>query len=196
MKQSSVFLLLAFISAPAGAGTDAFEEINMVMKEIAIKNFIINEDKKLPKNNRTKWETGLSGFIDFTSLNDGMRRRVREAIAASKVDWKDDGKTASALEEKGIIFLVPRELSDYTVAFLRAADGAEGIAKCGNIAKPQDKKKMILCEKSVSSKKSVVDLVTADESVSFVFTKEGNWRLSGIERAISEERLITLGNWK
>ncbi len=189
-----IILLLLPINDSFATPNDT-EIIYEVMCDIGIK-YIISTDNKLPKKNRSKWEKSLSGFVDFNELNSGMRKRVRASASKGK-NAITDSNTLTMLEEKAVLFLVPRELSDYTRLYLRAMDNVTKLPTCSKNLKPKGNDKFVLCEQKVNDSEIIVKIVIpSEENVALVFKKSDRWRLSNIEKVISEKMLLTIGYWK
>jgi len=179
----------------AFAETSDTEIIYGVMRGIGIK-YLISEDRKLPKKNREKWEDTLSDFVDFDALNSGMKERVRSA-AGSGNENDIDNDTLIILEEKAVLFLVPRELSDYTNFYLREMDNVTKLPACIDGLKSEGNKVFLLCEKKLGKYEIRIKFLNnSEEKLSLLFRKTDRWRLSNIESVISERMLVTIARWK
>ncbi len=171
------------------------EHIDQVMRGIGIQ-YLISEDRKLPKSNRQKWEADLADYIDFASLNQGMRNRVKAAVAASDSSAMDD-ETTELMAEKAVLFLVPRHLADYTRAYLKKKHELDELKSCdGSIMAPEGD--YTLCIKAVSESEIHAVFVddTGKEMISMVFEQHGKWQLVNIVSEINEKTLMTIAMWK
>ena len=79
-------LLLCFCCASAAHEMQtAADHADQVMRGIGIQ-YLISDDRKLPKSDRQKWEADLAEWIDFAALNEGMRERIRTAMKEAKAE--------------------------------------------------------------------------------------------------------------
>ncbi len=173
------------------------ESIDNVMHGLGIK-YLVSEDRKLPKKDREKWESDLSEYVNFKSLNSGMRERILTAIKTSSEEDIDE-ESASYLQDKAVLFLVPRELSDYTLSYLKFRDKHGAIKLCSNENISNHDLPIYFCQKEVSSKETHINIYGKDSSevhVSLVFEYQGRWVLSNIISPISERTLMLIGRWK
>lgn len=188
-----------FTPSIAIAESPSAEALNRTMRGLGIK-YLVSDDRKLPKSDRAKWEKDLSPFVDFESLNAGARRRVREAIKVHDVPGMDtDG--VDALTEKAVLFLVPRRLSDYTIAYLRAQDRVGVFARCQASPALLEGEAYTLCIDEVSPNETRARFVAEEPGDYPVLTFRKNetgseWRLSDINMALTERDLLGLAMWK
>ncbi|MDJ0832572.1 MAG: hypothetical protein QNJ69_03560 [Gammaproteobacteria bacterium] len=189
-----VFLIIYCGNALGNAEGDQI--IDDIMRGLGIK-YLVSDDRRLPKKDRAKWEASLSEYVDFDSLNNGMKLRIRDAVKTlGKTEF--DHETSSQLEEKAVLFLVPRQLSDYTLAYLKKKDKINQLEKCTNTTKPSDGERFTLCFKSVSVVEKHVQFIGKDTELilSLIFIKKEKWKLSDIISPISEETLALVARWK
>lgn len=166
-----------------------------VMRDIGIK-YLISDDRKLPKKDRKKWEESLSNHVNFDLLNSEMKERVRAAVKKVNKSVIDDD-TLAHLQENAVLFLVPRELSDYTRLYLKEMDENPELLNCKDALKPIVDKMLVLCGESLGINELRVKFINnSEESMSIRFIKTDRWRLANIEVEISERMLMTIGRWK
>jgi hypothetical protein len=188
-----------FMPSIANAETSSAEALNRTMRGLGIK-YLVSDDRKLPKSDRAKWEKDLSAFVDFESVNAGARRRVREAIKVHDVpDMDSDG--IDSLAEKAVLFLVPRRLSDYTIAYLRAQDRVGVFERCQPSPARLEDEAYTVCIDEVSANEIRARFVGAEPGDYPVLTFRKNetgsqWRLSDIHVALTERDLLGLAMWK
>ncbi|WP_133566557.1 hypothetical protein [Marinicella litoralis] len=170
--------------------------IDATMRDIGIM-YIISDDRKLPKENRIKWEAGLAEYIDFASLNQGMKERVKAAIKLAD-EANMDETMATQIAEKAVRFLVPRELSNYMQAYLRAKAKVAELLPCDQVYEQETADGFTLCVRHVSKHERHVVFMGDDLSqlVSLEFQKRKRWMLVNINAPISEKKLLTLTMWK
>jgi len=188
-------LALLMISGTAASGADDRAVVDSIMRDIGIK-YLVSTDRKLPKSDREKWEASLADYVDFDSLNNGMRERIRQAVA--RTDGVEiDGETSAALQEKAVRFLVPRQLSDYMQAYLRFTDANGPLVDCGNAANTTEEP-FVMCLQSVSDTEIRVNLTSSQVDVfaSLVFQNKGAWQLANIDGPLDEETLLLVAMWK
>ena len=196
-KLSALILLLGLCSAPAWSEqTDHDDAVRQVMRDIGIR-YLVSDDRKLPKADRAKWEAGLASAVDFGSLNEGMRARVRTALKALADDDFDSEVTAR-LADKAVLFMVPRELSDSTILYLRVRENGGPLESCSESLRPVSDEPLALCLDTLSATRASVNFVGADGAVvrALVFVFSDRWRLANIEGEISEDTLGLIGRWK
>ena len=194
-------LLACGASWPALALADPSdaEALNRTMRGLGIK-YLVSEDRALPKRDRAKWEEDLSPLVDFASLNAGARRRVREAVETEGVAGLE-ADDVEALAEKAVLFLVPRRLSDYTIAYLRAQDRVGVFEPCTPASAPREGAAYTVCVEVVSAEELHARFLATDDGAypTLVFRRTAAhpaWRLSDIDVALTERDLLGLAMWK
>lgn len=181
------------------AETSSAEALNRTMRGLGIK-YLVSEDRKLPKSDRAKWEKDLSAFVDFESLNASARRRVREAIEVHEAKgMESDG--VDALAEKAVLFLVPRRLADYTIAYLRAQDRVGVFEPCEARPTPLEGEAYTVCIDEVSPNELRARFIAEEPGDHPVLSfrkneADPNWRLSDIDAPLTERGLLGLAMWK
>ena len=190
----TTFSLLLTITHATAATRDA-QKIYDVMRGIGIK-YLVSEDRKLPKKDREAWEKSLADYVDFNALNTGMKERVRKAAAKDNNAMIDEA-TLTSMEEKAVLFLVPRELSDYTIFYLKAMDKITDIPRCSDALQPRGDEKYSLCEQNIGPSEIAVNvIIPTEDNIALVFKKTDRWRLAHIEKTISDKMLLLIANWK
>ncbi len=185
---------LISINLSAETGNDVIDNI---MRGLGIK-YLVSEDRKLPKQDRENWEAGLSEYVDFKSLNDGMRQRIQDAINTHSESGLDT-KTVSHLQDKAVLFLVPRQLSDYMLAYLKYRDKHGAIVSCSSNPKSSLSDALYFCQKIISTTERHINIYGEDLSelhASLIFKNQGRWVLSNIDGPVSEHTLMLVGRWK
>lgn len=190
-----IFFSWLFVVDVVYANSIDNDGVYAVMRDIGIK-YLISDDRKLPKKDRKKWEKSLSKHVDFDLLNSGMKERIRVAVKKVNKSVLDDG-TLAHLQENAVLFLVPRELSDYTRLYLKEMDVNPELLNCKDTLKPIVDKILVLCGERLGINELRVKFINnSEESMSIRFIKTGRWRLANIEVEISERMLMTIGRWK
>ncbi len=186
--------LIWFLAASVvSAECEPEETIDDTMRSIGIE-YLISDDRKLPKENRIKWESDLADYVDFESVNNNMRLRIREALK----DLEHDDETTAGMEEKAVLFLVPRLLSDYTRVYLKARDAIDTIESCDQTPIPADEKQFTLCMASQTENQAQIRFIAqaVGDPVGLVFTRTDRWRLSDVESPVTERTLGLIARWK
>ncbi len=189
-----LLLLLVCGSLSAHKLNDA-EQIDQVMRGIGI-HYLISDDRKLPKRDRKKWEADLGNYIDFNALNEGMRNRIKAAIAESDPTAMDDETTAQ-LSEKAVLFLIPRHLADYTRAYLKKKHELGALVPCdATVVAGKDDYTLCMSSISATEKHAVFVNDAGKEMITLEFKQQGNWKLVNIDSEINEKTLLTIAMWK
>jgi len=171
------------------------DDVYAVMRDIGIK-YLISNDRKIPKKDREKWENSLSKFVNFDLMNSGMKERVRSAVENSGKGIIDND-TLVYLQEKAVLFLVPRELSDYTRLYLKVMDEVSKLPICRDGLTPLGGQVFVLCEEALGNSELRIRFINnSEENMSIRFIKTDRWKLSSIETDISERMLMTISRWK
>ncbi len=155
-----LLLSLSMVSCHLAAKTEN-DYIDDVMRGIGIK-YLVSEDRKLPKKDREKWESNLSEYVDFKSLNKDMRERILEAANISEHDINNEA--ILHLQNKAVLFLVPRELSDYMLAYLKFRDKYKTLELCTTTPKLNSEDKLYFCKKNISNTEQHLVLYKQDSS--------------------------------
>ncbi|MES9977924.1 MAG: hypothetical protein ABW107_04145, partial [Candidatus Thiodiazotropha sp. 6PLUC5] len=112
-------------------------------------------------------------------------------------DVEIDQATSTALEDKAVLFLVPKKLSGFMRVYLQKMDGVLIHPKCSDSRKPKEAKAFLLCEDKVSSNETVIRFLhVSGEKNALIFIKSDRWRLSRIDTELSEKTLNLLARWK
>ncbi len=197
-KLAKVYMIILLCTLPTMImAHDAMPDtIDNTMRGIGIK-YLISKDRKLPKENRQKWEADLAEYIDFDSLNEGMRNRIKTAVAKTDPGAIDDENTAH-LAEKAVLFLLPRQLADYTRVYLQKKDEMGELGSCEMVRDDIPADDFIMCLKALSENEHHVVFMAGDsaDQLSLVFKKGARWQLVNIESEIKERTLLTVAMWK
>lgn len=192
---SLLFVLFFFPLISFAEQTDT-QIIDGVMRDIAI-NYLINEDRKLPKENRQKWEESFSECVDFKSLNNSMKQRIQDAVTKSSKTPIDPGNI-SYFGDKAVAFYLPKELTNVAISHLMIQKKVGELPKCADNPIPTGKEKITICtERSGNIIKAYwVNADTTDRPYHYSFKKTDKWRLTEIESPIGEGTLRLIGVWK
>lgn len=195
MTRLVLALALMMVWGNVAGGPEDRAVVDSIMRDIGIK-YLVSTDRKLPKSDREKWEASLADYVNFDSLNNGMRERIRRAVARTD-GMEIDTETSAALQEKAVRFLVPRQLSDYLQAYLRITDASGPLVDCGDGAITTEEP-FVLCLQSVSDTEIRVNLTSGhiEANASLVFQNDGAWRLANIDGPISDDTLLLVAIWK
>lgn len=191
-------LLLLMTACNASAVDDSATldaSIRQVMRDLGIR-YLVSEDRKLPKSDRAKWEADLAGAVDFESLNQGMRERIKTALGAGAADLDQD--KSDHLATKAVLFMIPRELSDTTMLYLRERENGGPLATCSETFRPAADQVLALCVRADSAQRAQVRFVDSngDEALALVFEQTDRWRLADIDKPITERELMLIARWK
>jgi hypothetical protein len=195
-------ILSIFLSAKQGeilADETRFNDtliLDEIMREIII-NYLTNEDRKLPLENRDKWEESFSEYIDFQSLNNSMRKNVRNAVVENSKDPIDE-KTISYMCEKAVVFYLPRMLNNVSIAHVKLQSAIGELQKCSdNLVFNNGEKATICTERSGDTIKAYwVGVDKGDKPYHYIFKKTDKWRLTELYLHINERTLSMIGMWK
>jgi hypothetical protein len=181
-----MFVFLLFVKFSYAVQSDT-EITYKLMRDIAI-NERINDDYKIPKENRKKWEKSFSNYIDFESLNNTMRDSVKQALEKYSEGTIDD-KKASYLAEKRVANFLPKILRGMTVGYLTVKRKIGELPKCRDNRKPTVEEKVLICtERSNDTIKAyMVAADTEERSYHYSFKKTDKWRLSELHYPIPKE---------
>lgn len=198
--RAATFLGLAVLLACGGARAEGDAEIlDRVMREIGIQ-YLISDDRKIPKSDHAAWEASLEPVVDFGALNAAMTARIERALAGMETPElpESDEEIRDQMARKAIAFLVPRQLPDYMVAYLKKRDEGGPIVACETEPIPDDGEDYVICLERVSRKEKHVRFIAPgnDELSSLVFTKGERWRLSDIRAPVDERTLMAIAMWK
>ena len=198
-----MFKIFTFISAILISTNSYAEENNTkiaydLISRIYIKMHI-DEDNKIPKQDRNKWEERLSDYINFESLNNGMRESVRKALNEKNENLKNQ-ENIDHLAEKAVAFYLPKLLVGYTYLFLKVQDQLGELPRCENNPKPTDKKNGIICISKKGNNILYAYIISPDKPEDrlnfYIFEKTDRWRLTGLNTPIDDGAINMIGVWK
>ncbi len=193
---TALLALICTCVGPAAAEPAKIDEsIRQTMRELGIQ-YLISEDRKLPKSNRAKWEADLADAVDFDSLNAGMRQRIVHALTANSTELQP--AQGERLAQKAVLFMIPRQLSDMTLLYLRQRENGGPLAACSAAFRPPPEQALALCIQAESADKARVRFVASsgEFAAALVFEHTDRWRLIDIDKPITERELSLIARWK
>ncbi len=187
--------LLLFLTGLSYPGQSDTQIIDNVMRDIVI-GYVINDDRKLPKKNRQKWEEGFSESVDFKSLNNAMRKSIKRALETYLEGPIDEDKTRY-IGEKAIAFYLPKILFNTAVGHLKIQHRIGDLPKCHDNQAPTAEEKVIVCtERSNDTINAYWVSMDRKRPYHYSFRKTDKWRLSELYTPIDEGTLTMIGMWK